>query len=179
MNITSLQQTILNFFKIYGLNIIWILLVFLLGRIALKVIIKRLTALVDDGDDSFDTEQEKRAKTLSNLVLAVGNVVIYTVVIIMLLGLFGVDIRPILAGAGIIGLAIGFGAQSLVKDFVSGLFILIENQYNIGDEVQIDKYEGKVTKITIRSTVLEDKKGKIYYIPNGSIKSVVNCSRKK
>ena len=179
MNITFFSQIFLNFFQLYGLNIIWILVLFLLGRIALRVIAKKLTALVDDGDDSIDTEQEKRAKTLGNFVLVIGNIVIYTVVVIMFLDLLGVDIRPILAGAGIVGLAIGFGAQSLVKDFVSGLFILIENQYNIGDQVQIDKYEGEVIKITIRSTVLKDKEGKIYYIPNGSIKSVVNCSRKR
>ena len=95
----------------------------------------------------------------------------------MILILFDVDIRPILAGAGVIGLAIGFGAQSLVKDFVSGLFILIENQYNIGDKVKIGSSEGNVIKITMRSTVLRDEEGKTYYISNGSIKGVINMSQ--
>jgi small conductance mechanosensitive channel len=93
--------------------------------------------------------------------------------------LFGVDIRPILAGAGVIGLAIGFGAQSLVKDFVSGLFILIENQYDIGDKVKIGSSEGNVIRITMRSTVLRDEEGKTYYISNGSIKDVINMSQHK
>jgi len=97
----------------------------------------------------------------------------------MILNLFGVDIRPILAGVGVIGLAIGFGAQSLVKDFVSGLFILVENQYRIGDKVKIGSSEGNVIRITMRSTVLKDEEGKIYYISNGSIKNVINMTQQK
>ncbi|MCK4800131.1 mechanosensitive ion channel, partial [Candidatus Parcubacteria bacterium] len=97
----------------------------------------------------------------------------YAIILFTILSLFNIDIRPILAGAGIIGLAIGFGAQSLVKDFVSGLFILIENQYGIGDKVKIGSSEGKVTRITMRSTVLKDEEGRTYYISNGSIKDVI------
>ena len=95
----------------------------------------------------------------------------------MILNLFGIDIRPILAGAGVIGLAIGFGAQSLVKDFVSGLFILVENQYGIGDKIKIGNFEGNVTRITMRSTVLKDETGKTYYIANGMIKDIINMSQ--
>jgi small conductance mechanosensitive channel len=74
-------------------------------------------------------------------------------------------------------LAIGFGAQSLVKDFVSGLFILVENQYGIGDKIKIGSFEGNVIKITMRSTVLKNKEGMIYYISNGLIKDVLNMSQ--
>jgi small conductance mechanosensitive channel len=95
----------------------------------------------------------------------------------MVINIFGVDIRPILASAGIVGLAIGFGAQSLVKDFVSGLFILIENQYGVGDKVKIGSFEGKVIKVTMRSTVLMDHEKKVYYISNGLIKDVINMSQ--
>ena len=95
----------------------------------------------------------------------------------MVLNLSGIDIRPILASAGIIGLAVGFGAQSLVKDFVSGLFILIENQYGVGDRVKIGNFEGNVVKITMRSTVLIDNENKKYYISNGLIKNVINMSQ--
>ena len=98
---------------------------------------------------------------------------IYVVLLLMVLSLFGVDIRPILAGAGVVGLAIGFGAQSLVKDFVSGLFILVEDQYGIGDKVKIGSNEGKVIRITMRSTVLKDDEGKNYYISNGTINNVI------
>ncbi len=95
----------------------------------------------------------------------------------MTLSLFGVDITPILAGAGVIGLAIGFGAQSLVKDIVSGLFILVENQYGIGDKIKIGSFEGQVFKITMRSTVLRDDEGRTFYISNGLIKDIVNFSQ--
>ena len=108
--------------------------------------------------------------------MATGNIVIYVVITVMVLSLFGVDIRPILAGAGVIGLAIGFGAQSLVKDFVSGLFILVENQYGIGDTVKIGSFEGRVVRITMRSTVLRNTEGKTYFISNGLIKDVINLS---
>ncbi|MCG2809802.1 MAG: mechanosensitive ion channel family protein, partial [Candidatus Portnoybacteria bacterium] len=108
---------------------------------------------------------------------ATGNVAIYVIILLMVLSLFGLDITPILAGAGVIGLAIGFGAQSLVKDFVSGLFILIENQYDMGDRVKIGTFEGRVVKITMRSTVLRDDEGKTFYISNGLINNVINLSQ--
>ncbi|MBU4031044.1 mechanosensitive ion channel family protein, partial [Patescibacteria group bacterium] len=111
------------------------------------------------------------------IIVATGNVVIYVIILLMVLSLFGLDITPILAGAGVIGLAIGFGAQSLVKDFVSGLFILIENQYDMGDRVKIGTFEGRVVKITMRSTVLRDDEGKTFYISNGLINNVINLSQ--
>ncbi len=158
-------------------EIIWIFILFFLGRIILKLIVKRLVKLVDDRDDEHVSRREKRAETLGHIIVATGNIVIYVVITVMVLSLFGVDIRPILAGAGVIGLAIGFGAQSLVKDFVSGLFILVENQYAIGDNVKIGSFEGQVVRITMRSTVLRNAEGKVYYISNGSIKDVINMSQ--
>lgn len=90
----------------------------------------------------------------------------------------GVDTRPILAGIGIIGLAVGFGAQSLVKDFISGIFILLENQYMVGEKVKIGSSEGEVVKISMRSTVLKDESGARHHIANSSAKNVINYSRK-
>jgi len=150
---------------------------FFFGKLILKLIVKRLAQVVDDGDDAHISQKEKRAETLGRVIISIGNIVIYAIILFMVLNLFGVDIRPILAGAGIIGLAIGFGAQSLVKDFVSGLFILVENQYGIGDKVKIGASEGSVIRITMRSTVLKDEEGKIHYISNGAIKDVINMSQ--
>ena len=133
--------------------------------------------MVEDEDEAHRSAMEKRAQTLGNVVVNVGNVVIIAIVLLMTLELFGVDIRPILAGIGIMGLAVGFGAQSLVKDFVSGLFVLIENQYSVGDHVKIGALEGKVRKITMRSTVLRDDEGKTFYISNGSVSNVINFSQ--
>ena len=175
----TLQEFLLNLVKQNAKDVIWIIILFFLGRIVLKLIVKQLMKVVDDGDDEHISQKEKRADTLGRIILTTGNIVIYVVILLMVLSVFGVDIRPILAGAGIIGLAIGFGAQSLVKDFVSGLFILVENQYGIGDKVMIGKFEGRVIRITMRSTVLKDEEGKLYYMSNGSINNVINLSQQK
>jgi len=174
-----MQEFILNIIKQNAIDIIWIIILFFFSRMILKLMVKRLTQIVDDGDDTHVSQREKRAKTLGRIIVTTGNIVIYAVILFMVLNLFGVDMRPILAGAGVIGLAIGFGAQSLVKDFVSGLFILVENQYGIGDKVKIGSFEGHVIRITMRSTVLKDDEGKIYYISNGLIKDVTNMSQQK
>ena len=174
-----MQEFLLNIIKQNAVDIIWILILFFFGKLILKLIVKRLERIVDDGDEAHISQKEKRAETLGDIIVSIGNIIIYAIILFMVLNLFGVDIRPILAGAGVIGLAIGFGAQSLVKDFVSGLFILVENQYGIGDKVKIGSFEGNVIRITMRSTVLKDDEGKLYYISNGSIKDVINMSQQK
>lgn len=171
------QEFILNVLRQNATDIIWIVALFFFGRMTLKLIVKRLVQIADDGDDTRVSQREARAKTLGHIIVATGNIFIYAVILLMVLSLFGVDIRPILAGAGVIGLAIGFGAQSLVKDVVSGLFILVENQYGIGDKVKIGSFEGRVIRITMRSTSLKNDEGKIYHISNGSIKDVINLSQ--
>lgn len=173
----AIQEFIINLIKQNATDILWIVALFFFGRIVLKLIVKRLIKIVDDEDDTHISQKEKRAETLGNVVVTTGNIIIYAVILLMVLGLFGVDITPILAGAGVVGLAIGFGAQSLVKDFVSGLFILVENQYGVGDKVKIGSFEGKVIRITMRSTALRDEEGKVYYISNGLIKDVINFSQ--
>lgn len=170
----NLQSFVLTLIKTHGKDVIWIVVLFFLGKGILKRVVKRLIKLTDHTEDE---KAQKRAETLGHIIIATGNVVIYIIIFLMILSLFGIDIRPILAGAGIIGLAIGFGTQSLVKDFVSGLFILIENQYGIGDRVKIGGAEGTVMKITIRSTILRDDEGKTYYFQNGSINNVINLSQ--
>lgn len=172
-----MQEIILNFIKQHAAELIWIFILFFLGKISLKFIAKHVVKLSDDGDDSNTSAKEKRAHTLGQIIKSIGNVFIYSLILFMVLNLSGIDIRPILASAGIIGLAVGFGAQSLVKDFVSGLFILIENQYGVGDRVKIGNFEGNVVKITMRSTVLIDNENKKYYISNGLIKDVINMSQ--
>ncbi len=174
-----MQELILNFIKQNITDAIWIIILFFFSRIVLKIIVMRFAKIVDDGDDDYESQKEKRAKTLSHIIITTGNIIIYAIILIMILSVFGVDIRPILAGAGVVGLAIGFGAQSLVKDFVSGLFILVENQYGIGDKIKIGSFEGVVIRITMRSTVLKNKEGMLYYISNGLIKDVLNMSQQK
>ena len=172
-----MQEFIFNIIKQNAVDIVWIIILFFFGKLVLKLIVRRLTQIVDDGNDAHISQKEQRAKTLGDIIVSIGNIIIYAIILFMILNLFGVDIRPILAGAGVIGLAIGFGAQSLVKDFVSGLFILVENQYGIGDKVKIGSSEGLVIRISMRSTVLKDEEGKgfadeeyLLYLSNGEIR---------
>lgn len=134
--------------------------------------------MLSNKDEKDEEALEKRVQTLGHVIISTGNVIIYVIILLMILDLSGMDIRPILAGIGVLGLAVGFGAQSLVKDFVSGLFVLIENQYGIGDHVKIGSSEGRVVKITMRSTVLQDDDGKTFYLSNGSVNNVVNFSKR-
>jgi small conductance mechanosensitive channel len=166
-----------DFIKIYGMNIFLIIFLFFLGKIILKKIVKKIIKKLFKNENKEKLILEKRVKTIGNIIIKIGNVIIYVIIILMILNLFGINIGPILAGTGIVGLAVSFGAQSLVKDFISGLFILIENQYAIGDTIKIDDKTGEVIKITLRSTILRDDNGVIFYIPNGLIKSVQNFSQ--
>jgi len=96
----------------------------------------------------------------------------------MILAELGVNIAPLVTGAGIIGLAIGFGAKSLAADFIAGFFIILENQFNVGDEIEINKNKGRVIKISLRTATLIDKDKKVYIVPNSSIKTVVKYPKK-
>lgn len=160
-----------------GLKSLFIVIgAFILIRIAFTLI-KRIERLADDGDPTFQSRQEKRAATLSVLLRQVAAVSISLVAFMMVLKEFHVDIAPIIAGAGIIGLAVGFGAQSLVKDVISGFFILLEEQFDVGDVISGAGVSGAVEKIGIRFTQLRDLEGKVHYIPNGEFRVVSNLTR--
>ena len=118
--------------------------------------------------------------TLRSLVNNVMDVFILLMVFFVILSHWGVNILPLLTGAGIVGLAISFGSQTIVKDMLSGFFIIVEDQYNIGDHVQLaDKYEGTVESITLRLTILKGKNNNIIYIPNSQITSVIRFTGEK
>lgn len=119
---------------------------------------------------------ESRGETLARLVQSVGAAVIGVVALLMAFSLF-FNIAPLLTGVGIAGLAVSFGAQSLVKDVIAGFFILLENQYQLGDTVRIAGVEGTVSHLTLRATVLRDGSGVVHFIPNGQIAVVSNQTR--
>ena len=136
----------------------------------------RIERAVDDGDDSVTTLRERRGKTISQLLRSMGRVVIYAIALLLTFNVF-IDIGPILAGAGILGLAVSFGSQSLVKDVISGFFILFENQFAIGDVIEAGGKSGVVEKMSMRVVVLRDLQGAMHIIPNGEIKVVSNLTR--
>jgi len=118
-----------------------------------------------------------RATTLSHLLRSATTVVVWTIAGAMILGELGVALGPLIAGAGIAGVAIGFGAQSLVKDFISGTFMLIEDQYGVGDIVDAGEASGTVEAVSLRTTRLRDVNGTVWHIPNGNILRIGNMSQ--
>lgn len=115
---------------------------------------------------------KQRLDTLKSLSKSIVSITVFIILFLAIINDFGFNITPILTGAGILGLAISFGAQTLIKDLIAGFFIILENQYNVGDRVKIGENEGRVYKITLRTTVLKDKNGNLVYIPNSEIKRV-------
>ncbi|PYV94907.1 MAG: mechanosensitive ion channel family protein [Acidobacteria bacterium] len=119
----------------------------------------------------------QQVRTVASVITSVGVFIVLFGAILQALPLFNLDLRPLLASAGIAGLAIGFGAQTLVKDFINGFFILLENQYDIGDSVRIAGVKGVVEAISLRHTTLRDDDGTVHTVPNSQITIVSNMTR--
>lgn len=131
-----------------------------------------------EGDSTVSTRRSQRLDALSTVISSAVSFVVWTIAGLMILGTtFGLDITPLLAGAGILGIAIGFGAQDLVKDVISGLFLLAEDQYGVGDSVDLGDASGVVEGISLRTTRVRDVTGTLWFIPNGEIKRVGNKSQ--
>ena len=162
----------------HGLRIVFIgVLAYLLNRILGRIIVRTVRiAVVRDEDTSIEAEK-KREDTLIHIFRGALRVVLIVLAILMILQEFGMKIGPILAGAGIVGVAVGFGGQYLIKDVITGLFMILENQYRIGDVVKIDGTEGTVQDITLRKTTLRDLDGTVHHINHGSIVLVSNLSK--
>ena len=121
---------------------------------------------------------EQRIEALASVLRSLVTFVIYAVALFMILGEVGIELGPLLAGAGIIGVALGFGSQSLVKDFLSGVFILIEDQFGVGDIVNLDgETSGTVEAVSLRTTRLRSVDGTVWHVPNGEIRRVGNQSQ--
>ena len=119
----------------------------------------------------------QQVRTVASVVTSIGVFVIFFVAAMMVLPILGLNLGPMLASAGIAGLAIGFGAQTLVHDFINGFFILLENQYDIGDTVRIAGVKGAVERMSLRSTILRDEDGTLHTVPNSAIQIVSNMTR--
>ncbi|HEY0674202.1 MAG TPA: mechanosensitive ion channel family protein, partial [Longimicrobiales bacterium] len=131
---------------------------------------------ISEEDPLLRRMREQRAQTLGSLFTNVALIVMSTITVLTVLSVF-INIGPLLASVSVVGLAISFGAQSLVKDIISGTFILIEGQFGIGDVVNIGETGGLVEKMTLRTTVLRDLHGAVHVIPNGKIKMVSNLTK--
>lgn len=155
---------------------IQIVLALLIGRVVSKLAQKALERLMVVRERAPLRMDQRRTKTIGKLL---NNIVTYTInfiLILIILGQFGINLAPVLAGAGVLGLAIGFGAQSLVKDIITGFFIIFEDQFGVGDVIQTGAFKGTVEEIGLRVTRVRTATGEVHILPNGSIQQVTNFS---
>jgi small conductance mechanosensitive channel len=164
-------------------TVLRILLIMIIAWVALtaaKIALRRLEAtLIDRGQEEGEipSEAEKRAETLARLLRQGIVILIWLVAALVVLREMGVEIGPILASAGVAGLAIGFGAQNLVRDVISGFFMILENQVRVGDVAVVNGTGGLVERVNFRTIVLRDLSGIVHVFPNGTISTMANLTR--
>jgi small-conductance mechanosensitive channel len=160
-----------------------IALVLLAGYVSLRLLrtgLRRLEELlIRNGEktEAVPGATRKRVMTLTGLLFTLSLVAIWAVVVVICLDQLGLDVTPILAGAGIVGLAVGFGAQNLVRDVISGFFMVLENQVRVGDVAIVNGTGGLVEAITFRTIVLRDLAGVVHVVPNGAITTLANMTK--
>lgn len=128
-------------------------------------------------DEEISARSQARTETISSVLTSATSMVVWVLAALLVLGEVGISLAPLLAGAGIAGLAIGFGAQSVVKDFLTGFFMLVEDQYGVGDVIDVGEVAGTVERVSLRTTVLRDVHGAVWHVPNGEIRRVGNKSQ--
>lgn len=174
---TETLKTLTSWLTTSGIKIIGILIGLVILSQMSRWIAKWMEKFVYEKDPLQASEARKRAHTLGNILRHAFLIIITFVAVLMILGELEIQLGPLLATAGIGALAIGFGAQGLVKDVISGFFIILENQYRIGDVIEVAGVSGLVESVSLRKTVLRDLQGKVHTIPNGEIKVVSNFSK--
>ncbi|MDP3016599.1 MAG: mechanosensitive ion channel family protein [Deltaproteobacteria bacterium] len=174
---TETLKTLTSWLTTSGIKIVGILIGLVILSQMSRWIAKWMEKFVYEKDPLQASEAKKRAHTLGNILRHAFLIIITFVAVLMILGELGIQLGPLLATAGIGALAIGFGAQGLVKDVIGGFFIILENQYRIGDVIEVAGVSGLVESVSLRKTVLRDLQGKVHTIPNGEIKVVSNFSK--
>ncbi len=133
----------------------------------------------EPGGGAASARLTQRTTTITGVLNSVASITIWTLALLVVLGELGVNLGPLVAGAGIAGVALGFGAQSLVKDFLTGIFMLVEDQYGVGDVVDLGEATGSVENMSLRVTTVRDVSGTVWYVPNGQIVRVANKSQQE
>ncbi len=170
-------RDILFWLRSSGPGVLVILIASLLLIRLLRAVSDRIPRLMPAEKGPAITEREKRARTVASLVRTVGTSLVLLIAGMMLFREIGLDITPLIAGAGVAGLAIGLGAQSLIRDIFAGTFILLEDQFHVGDVIRAAGVSGEVEKITLRMTIVRDLQGVVHFIPNGEIKVASNLTK--
>ncbi len=156
----------------------------LIDRMAAVPKDSRLDALRSKGPGRFllnehgaSLRSEARAKTIGQVLTSISTFFVWGIAVFMMLGELGINIGPLIAGAGIVGVALGFGAQAVVRDFLAGIFMIVEDQYGVGDSIDVGGVAGTVEKVGLRTTTLREVTGTLWHVPNGEIKRIGNRSQ--
>ncbi|PNZ65957.1 mechanosensitive ion channel family protein [Staphylococcus croceilyticus] len=174
-------MTQIEFYQSVLINILIIIAYILMGMIVITILRKLVTKFFTVNEKKKNRHKIKRSETLSKLLQNLISYVVWFIVLTSILSRFGISVSAILAGAGVVGVAVGFGAQTIVKDIITGFFIIFEGQFDVSDYVQINSSgvtiaEGTVKTIGLRSTSIQSDTGEIYTLPNGTISEIVNYS---
>ena len=163
-----------------GLIGISALIAFIALRIAVNVGVRHVIEhrSAASGGRVPPAEAQGRVRTVGELIVRIGGAVILVIAALMVLGELGIDIGPAIAGLGLVGIAVGLGAQTLIKDWLAGIFVVLENQYSYGDLVRIGGVEGTVEDFSLRRTLLRDADGSFHTVPNGQIQVATRLSRR-
>lgn len=166
-----------DWFKLNGLNILIILIISAIAYPLVRLMLHNISRKMQLLDGKEESDADKRIVTIFKVLDTTALVIIIGTAILMILTELDIPIAPVLASVGFVGLAFGLGAQTLVKDMINGLFVLVENQFTVGDTIIVNDITGLVEDMTLRSTVIRDVYGSRHFIPNGEIRMVANKSR--
>lgn len=161
----------------HGVAILLIIICSFLAFALLKYLIRLVTKRVQSLDNVKGSDLDRRTETISNVLYSTGVALILGIATLMILTEFGVPVAPLLASVGVASIALGLGAQTLVKDVLNGFFFLVENQYTVGDVIEINGVSGTVEEMNLRITAVRDLNGTFHIIPNGEIRQVANKTR--
>ena len=170
------ENALVNELIVRAMRIALICLIAFISWLLLRYLIRVLTTNVQKLDQKHDSEFDFRAKTILRFVSSVGVIAIVVTALLTILGELQINIAPLIASVGVAGLALGLGAQTLVKDAIAGLFVLLEDQFHVGDSIKVGGISGTVEDINLRTTHLRDLNGTLHIVPNGEIRIVSNSS---
>jgi len=178
MNLQTIFQDLVSWFLSSGIKVVFIFLfAYFINRFLRIFIEKTISKVVKDKID--EEARRKRLKTLISIFRGTSRFVVWILAVLMVLPEFGVNVAPVLASIGLAGLAVGMAAKDVISDFIAGFFILLEDQYRVGDRIKIAGVEGEVLELTLRRTILRDDKGDLHSVPNSQIKTVTKLLRKE
>jgi len=178
MNILGLENVLGSSIKIAAILVVAFLATRLVKLFIVRFLRRFIKKSLHFGGVSTQIDKE-REQTLTKVSVSVIRAVIWVIAILTILPELGINIAPLLAGLGVAGLALSFGARSLIQDYLSGLFILLEDHYRVGEQVDILGTKGKIKDFNLRRTIIESPDGVFHYIPNSQIKKTSNLSRKE